>query len=102
MNTARILCSEAASALIQLIQKNHGELLFHQSKFDESLKCLDDVILRLKTKRHVLEILYLKAQIEEKMGNLNMAIAHYEKVSHEGNMLYIAFKSKEKITLLKD
>jgi uncharacterized protein len=31
MNTARILCSEAASALIQLLQKNHGELLFHQS-----------------------------------------------------------------------
>ncbi|WFA09065.1 hypothetical protein [Tissierella sp. Yu-01] len=73
---------------------------YHEKEFKISRELYQKVLQGNKSKRLELEIYFVLANIDEEEGNIEEAIRKYNKVADEGNKLYSAYLSKEKLKSL--
>ncbi|MCX7951747.1 MAG: hypothetical protein N2594_07335 [Clostridiales bacterium] len=81
------------------IKSLEGEVNLALKNYDESKRIFNDILTRNNklTKRIRLSILYNLAQIDEVEGNMDSAMEKYKEVAENGNKLYIAQSSREKL-----
>jgi tetratricopeptide (TPR) repeat protein len=73
---------------------------YHEKEFKVSRELYQKVLQGNKSKRLELEIYFVLDNIDEEEGNIEEAIRKYDKVADEGNKLYSAYLSKEKLKSL--
>lgn len=74
-----------------------AERLYYMNQLEESKAKLTKLFDKKLSKRVQLSIIYLLAKIDEKNGDFNAAWIKYEQVHKEGNKLWIAANSKDKL-----
>lgn len=83
--------------IMELVEANKN---YNSGNYDESKRIYTAFLDKSKSKRMLLGILYILAEIDEKQGNINGAKEKYEKVAVEGNKLFIRQEAKQKLSEL--
>jgi len=78
-----------------------AERLYFLNRLEESKEKFHQIQIVKHSKRSRIEILYRLAQIDEKMGNTELANAQYAEVAEKGNELWIAKQAKIKLEMYK-
>lgn len=78
-----------------------AERLFILNRYEESKEQFAQLLEEKLSKRRRLGILYILAQIEEKAGDMASAKEKYREVEDNGNKLWIAVKSQDRLKSLQ-
>lgn len=79
-----------------------AERLFFLKKYEESREKFKEILKEKVSKCIYLNVLYRLAQIDDKIGDVSSSKDKSKKILDEGNKLWIAEKSKERLSQMLD